>query len=366
MSTTLGLDIGGANLKAADATGRAETTPFPLWKHPDRLAKALRDLLGRFSPAAALAVTMTGELCDCFPGKRQGVAHILAAVEQVAAGRPVHVWTNEGRFVDTARARELALQVAAANWLALATYAGRQVPTGSALLIDVGSTTTDVIPLWHGRPVPSGRTDPERLRSGELVYTGVRRTPLCAVLPGAAAEWFATTLDAHLVLGHLPEDADDRDTADGQPATVAAAEARLARMFCGDLETSTAPERRAVAERAARRQRALLRRAIDRVGRRLPERPRAVVLAGSGEFLARQALPRDAGVRVASLAQELGPDLSTAACAYAVAVLSRLRPDFFPSPLVGEGLGVRGIPTPEERDPPHPNPLPPGEREKEL
>jgi probable H4MPT-linked C1 transfer pathway protein len=321
MTPTLGLDVGGANLKAADAGGRAETVPFPLWKHPDWLADALADVLKRFPPAAALALTMTGELCDCFPGKRQGVAHILDAAERIATERPLHVWTNMGRFVDSTEARQNPLPVAAANWLAAAALAGRWAPSGSALLIDVGSTTTDVIPLLHGRPVPLGRTDPERLHSGELVYTGVRRTPLCALLPGAAAEWFATTLDANLVLGHLPEDPDDRDTADGQPATVAAAEARLARMLCADLETSTAPQRRAVAERAVRRQVELLRRAIARVARRLPERPRTIVLSGSGEFLARQALARDEEVRVASMAQELGPAVSAAACAYAVAVL---------------------------------------------
>jgi probable H4MPT-linked C1 transfer pathway protein len=318
----LGLDIGGANLKAADAGGRAVTVSFPLWKQPDRLADALHDLLEKFSPADALAVTMTGELCDCFPNKRQGVAHILEATERVAAGRPLLIWTNEGRFVDPAAARQRPLPIAAANWLALATIAGRWAPSGAALLIDVGSTTTDIIPLWDGRPVPHGRTDPERMRTGELVYTGVRRTPLCALLPGTAAEWFATTLDVYLVLGNISEDSGDCDTADGRPATVSAAEARLARMRCADLETSTPQECRAMAEEVMVRQSLLLQDAIARVSLRLPQLPRTFVLSGSGEFLARKGLPREEGVRVASLAQELGPDLSTAACAYAVVVLA--------------------------------------------
>jgi probable H4MPT-linked C1 transfer pathway protein len=318
----VGLDIGGANLKAADAGGRALTVPFPLWKQPERLAEALRDLLEKFSPADALAVTMTGELCDCFPNKRQGVAHILEAADRVAAGRPLWIWTHEERFVDAAAARTIPLRVAAANWLALATFAGRWAPSGPALLIDIGSTTADIIPLLDGRPVPHGRTDPERLRFGELVYTGVRRTPLCALLPGTAAEWFATTLDVYLVLGHIPEDAGDRDTADGQPATRAAAEARLARMLCADLETSTPKERRAVAEQAATRQTRILGKAVAQVSGRLPQPPRTFVLSGSGEFLARQISLRDVGLRVASLARELGPALSTAACAYAVAVLA--------------------------------------------
>src|SRR5207253_4244272 len=119
----------------------------------------------------------------------------------------------------------------------------------------VGSTTTDIIPLWDGEPRPLGRTDPERLNSRELVYTGIRRTPVCALMEGdGMAEFFATTLDVYLVLGRIPEDPSDRDTADGRPATRAGAEARVARMICADLETSTADERRKVAERVLLKQ----------------------------------------------------------------------------------------------------------------
>src|SRR5262249_53239624 len=150
----------------------------------------------------------------------------------IAAGKPISVWRNDGRFVDLAVARQVPLQVAAANWLALATYAGRFAPSGPALLLDIGSTTTDVIPLHDGKPTPRGRTDPERLKCGELIYVGVRRTPLCALLGiEGAAEVFATTLDVALILDWIPENPDDCDTADGRPATKAAAHVRLARMM---------------------------------------------------------------------------------------------------------------------------------------
>ena len=321
----LGLDVGGANLKAVHSDGAARSVPFALWRDPAGLPEALRSVRDALPPADVLAVTMTGELCDCFGSKRQGVAAILAAVEAMAGPTPVRVWCNEGRFLDPAKARALALQTAAANWLALATFAGRHAPHGSALLIDIGSTTTDLGPLLHGKPIPSGRTDPERLRSGELVYTGVRRTPLCALLDGSAAELFATTLDAYLLLGGIGEDAADCNTADGRPATRAAAERRLARMLCADLESSTADERRGVAVRAAQRQQEMLRRALIQVLSRLPAPPQTIVLAGEGEFLAAEVcgsfdpLGRAA---VVSLSQKLGPAISQAACAHAVAVLA--------------------------------------------
>jgi probable H4MPT-linked C1 transfer pathway protein len=219
---------------------------------------------------------------------------------------------------------------AASNWLALSTFAGRYVPTGPALLVDVGSTTTDVVPLQDGQPVPRGRTDSERLRSRELVYTGVRRTPLCALLgPRVAAELFATTLDAYLVLGHIPEDPLDRHTADGCPATRAAAHARLARMYCADSSSCTEAETWMLADEVRRCQLLLLAEAVERVARSLPQKPVTLITAGSGEFLiqnlAEQSL--EWSVPIVSLAGRLGPAISEAACAYAVAVLAEEHPD---------------------------------------
>jgi probable H4MPT-linked C1 transfer pathway protein len=318
--TTLGLDVGGANLKAVHSDGTAVNQPFALWREPAGLPAALLRLRELLPSADVLAVTMTGELCDCFESKRDGVAAILDAVEDVAHETPVHVWCNEGRFLDLATARRTPLLAAAANWLALATFAGRFAPQGPALLIDVGSTTTDLVPLEDGKPVPKGRTDPERLRCGELVYTGVRRTPLCALLDGAAAELFATTLDAYLLLGRIAENTQDCNTADGRPATRAAAEARLARMDGADMETSTPNERRQIAERSVQRQQELLRRALAR-----QPLPRTVVLAGEGEFLAADVLSslRELKMaRIVSLNRELAPKISQAACAHAVAVLA--------------------------------------------
>src|SRR5262249_14956690 len=149
---TLGLDIGGANLKAAHTDCTARIEPFALWKSPRGLPAALRNLLEGFAAFHQVAVTMTGELCDCFPTQREGVHAILDAVKEVAGGKAARVWQTEGLFVDPAAARAAPLRTAAANWLALATWAGRLVPVGSSILLDVGSTTTDIVPIRDGRP----------------------------------------------------------------------------------------------------------------------------------------------------------------------------------------------------------------------
>jgi probable H4MPT-linked C1 transfer pathway protein len=324
-ASVIGLDIGGANLKAAHADGAAISQSFPLWKHSAELPEALHALLRRVPSFDALAVTMTGELCDCYETKRQGVNAILDAVTRVAGPAVVRVWQTDGSFVDVATAQTDPHRAAASNWLALATLAGRYARSGPALLLDIGSTTADLIPLREGNPCPRGTTDAARLRYRELVYTGARRTPLCALLgPQFAAEWFATMLDVGLVLGDIPEDSGDIETADGRPATVAAAHARLARMSCQDAETCSVDCTTDLARQARALQVDVLRGALNHVVAELPGPLQTVILAGSGEFLARQVCTklRDGNtMRLISLGDELGPAISTAACAYAVAVL---------------------------------------------
>ncbi len=134
------------------------------------------------------------------------------------------------------------------------------------------------------------------------------------------AELFATTLDVYLTLGQIPEDADDRDTADGRPAMRSFAHARLSRMLGGDPELIHREETLRLAQRVAARQAELLQAAAREVAGKLPEPPRMLITAGSGEFLT-AALLRP-GLAHVSLAEQFGPDISRAACAYAVAALA--------------------------------------------
>jgi probable H4MPT-linked C1 transfer pathway protein len=323
MPEVLGLDIGGANLKAAHSQGVARIVPFPLWKKPQELTEALRALMVDFPAYDLLAITMTGELCDCYASKKDGVLAILSSASQVAGRLPVKVWTTHGRFLSITNARNETLRVAAANWLAAAVFAGRQVSTGAALFIDMGSTTTDIVPLWNGRPVPEGWTDKERLERGELVYTGARRTPVCALLGSKVmAELFATTLDVYLALGLIRENAVDCDSADGRPATRPFAHARLARMLGGDAETVKEEETLALAEMAMEMQRWLVAEAVAKISRRLPEMPQRYVFSGSGTEVLR-AFKLAQAVSIISLADCLAPRLSEAICAYAVALLAK-------------------------------------------
>lgn len=326
MNTVLGLDVGGANLKAATADKRAVSLPFALWKQPDALPAKLAELTSQFPDATEFAVTMTGELCDCYETKRIGVNAILDAVDFAAAGRRVRVWGTDGDWHGVDESRANPLLVAASNWHALATFAGRLVPSGAAVLVDIGSTTTDVIPIRDGVPIALGSTDVSRLASRELVYTGVRRTPACAILgPAFAAEFFATSLDAHLILGTIPEDAANTDTADGRPATCEKAHARLSRMLGGDPEVISTDGTRALSERMVQTQIAQIDDAVNRAVARLESREATLISSGSGEFLVGMLRREGTKPERLSLNAVLGPEVSACAPAYALAVLAGSR-----------------------------------------
>jgi probable H4MPT-linked C1 transfer pathway protein len=327
----LSLDVGGANIKAAHSRGETVSVPFELWRAPQALVEKLEVLAASMPAFDRVVLTMTAELCDCFGSKAEGVRHVLAHVCRMAASRPVDVWCIDGRFQSTAAVEQKPELAAASNWLALAMVAARLVEGAGGLLIDVGSTTTDVIGFQEGRAFPYGRTDFERLRSGELVYAGVRRTPVCALAAhvsfqgeavGVASEFFATTHDVYLVLGETEPDERDRQTADGRPATRAFAEARLARAVCcdlNDLGAAGAQElARAFGGALESRIQVALAQVIARVG--IPVR---VVVAGSGSFLARRLATRlVAPSQVVSLDDIWGTGGSVAACARAVLTLA--------------------------------------------
>lgn len=329
----LGLDIGGANLKIADGRGYAASCFFPLWQRPHDLAEALAELITDAPAAEQLVVTMTGELADCFATKADGVEAILDAVVEVAGERGVGVYLCDGRLVGVEAARAEALLSGASNWHVLAAFAGRYCEGGSGLLLDIGSTTSDIIPIGKNGPRAVGRTDPERLQAGELVYTGVERNPICAVTPvlswrgefcPVAQELFATTSDAYVILGELAEDVDDLNTADGRSRTKPNARGRLARAVCADSTMFSEEDAQRSAEMVRAAQLQQLENAARQVLSCMETPPSEIVLSGHGEFLARELIARlELDCRVVSLSKQLGGEISRCGCAHALAVLVR-------------------------------------------
>jgi len=318
MTGVLGWDIGGVNTKGARvAQGRvmaARAAPYELQRAPAALAPLLRRLAGDLgaAPGDAHAVTMTAELSQLFRTKREGVEFVLDAVASAFAEACVRVWTVDARWLTAAQARREPHTVAAANWAATAHFVARLDP--DCLLIDVGSTTTDIVPITGGVPRAAGRNDTERLREGELVYTGALRTPteaIAATVPvsgrptGVSAEGFALAGDVHLWRGELAPEDYSVPTPDGRPATRVFAGERLARVVCADREMLDDEGIGAIADALWDAQATRLRDAVLQARVRWPGLARAVV-TGLGAFLAAEAARR-AGLQVVHLADHLGP-----------------------------------------------------------
>jgi len=330
----IGWDVGGANIKAA-RVDRSEPAgpvvveqPFALWRDPRRLPDVLIETADRLGGVRTMAATMTAELADCFATKREGVHFVLDALGHAFPGVDLRIYGLDGVFRSIEAARERPHRVAAANWMASATLAAQTFH--DALFIDVGSTTTDIIPLVGGRVVARGRTDPARLRSGELVYTGALRTPVCAVVRAVplrgrrcrvAAECFAVAADAHLWLGDLEEREYTCDTPDGRGRSRVEAGARLARMVCADLDLLTSNDITIMAAAVARAQVQQIAGAIRQVQRRLGRRsPRDAIVVGRGAFIARRAAAA-AGLVVREVVNGDGEGAAYATPASAVACL---------------------------------------------
>jgi probable H4MPT-linked C1 transfer pathway protein len=243
MSVVIGWDIGGVHLKAARAEGGRVTKVVqyasPLRSGTGRLLQAFAEAKKDLGRADRHVITMTGELADTFSSRTEGVQHLanLAARELGS----VVIYAGPAGYVGPKDAGERYADIASANWHACAALIARE--RSHALLIDVGSTTTDIVPIIQGKIVARGYTDAERLAAGELVYTGMvrgfvmataDRAPFRGAWTPLVNEKFATMADVHRILGTLPPDVDLMPTADGRPKTIDASRARLARMLGTD------------------------------------------------------------------------------------------------------------------------------------
>ena len=297
----IGWDIGGANIKVARAHANrlreVRSVPFAIQHTPQALVPTLQRLVRELGapPSEAHAVTMTAELSQYFRTKREGVCFVLDAVASAFPTAAVHAFTVTGNFVPPEFGRDHPLDVGAANWAATATLLARNC--SNTVLIDVGSTTTDIIPICQGIVAAQGRTDPDRLRSSELLYLGAVRTPLEAVvhnipleagMAGIAAEAFALAGDAYVWLGELHPDSYCAPTPDGRPATREFVRERLARAVCADREMLADSAISAIASHVATAQLNRTVQALAQVLRRNPSITRAVT-AGVGSFIAERA-----------------------------------------------------------------------------
>ena len=246
-----GFDIGGANTDLSvvefDENGniiniKTDFSYLPMWNKKDELSRTLLELLGKdMGDIDAVGISMTAELADSYQSKSEGVLDISGMVMETFNLPVAFVGLNG--MMDYESVQENPQELAAANWIATAPLAAYMAP--DSIFIDTGSTTTDIIPIKNGKECAKGRTDLERLATGELVYTGTLRTNVATLVDKVplkdewvrtASELFAVTADVHLVLGNITPEDYTSETPDGADNSRENSLLRLSRVVCGDLD----------------------------------------------------------------------------------------------------------------------------------
>jgi len=341
---TVGWDIGGAHLKAVllDDKGEIDQVlqlPCQLWRGLDQLENAINDALQAFKirhSDAFHAVTMTGELVDFFPNRHVGVIEISnLAAKLLGKETWFYVAQDSGShgFVTLGRVSDVSSHIASANWHASASALAMHVV--DALLIDIGSTTTDIIRIEAGKVKTGDLSDAARMRDDSLVYTGIVRTPVMALaqkLPfegaesNVAAEYFATMADVYRLTGELLPESDMAETADGKGKSALESARRLARMIGHDVEDKPIETWMSLANTCKKLQMNQIKTAMLKHFK--PGAP--IIGAGAGSFLVKQlALDLDLAYQPISIGfpghanLKLKHDLEICFPAYAVAHLAK-------------------------------------------
>ena len=248
IDTYIGWDIGGAHLKVASidqfgAVNFANQLATPLWKGFASLEDAISKIQGQIlDESVTNTITMTAELADIFKDRSSGVKELTRFLSDHFEEDRYHLYAGKDGLIKSNQAEFHIADIASANWHATSSFIAQHVDEG--VLIDIGSTTTDIIPFSSGQLINTAYTDYERLRNNELVYTGIIRTPVIAVvnkifcdgqLQNIAAENFSTMADIYRLTGKLNGQDDMMIAADSAVKTQRDSARRLLRMVGLDL-----------------------------------------------------------------------------------------------------------------------------------
>jgi probable H4MPT-linked C1 transfer pathway protein len=342
----LGLDIGGVNTKASFLKTQNCTIKeyriaieyFPVWKMgKEQLPRVLEKLRKRIVGPTSLdviGITMTAELSDAYLTKREGVNHILDCVTNVFNNVPMFVLSVEAKLLSVGDARKKPLNVASANWAATGWMVSQEVK--NCLIVDVGSTTTSIIPVIKGKNAAQGRTDLEKLRNGELVYSGSLRTNVATIADNipfrkgkvrCSSELFAQSGDVHLLLGNIRKEEYTVETCDGRGKTKRTAMARLARVVCADIEMLTEQEivnmAHYIYDRQLEQIAGGLKQVYGRIKPQLDQEKIPVVVTGLGkDFLAKKAAEKAGFEETIDLSEVFGAKAAVVSPSVGVAIIA--------------------------------------------
>ncbi|TFG03306.1 MAG: hypothetical protein EU539_12375 [Promethearchaeota archaeon] len=359
-STILGLDIGGANTKAALIQFQDhEITKlysyieyFPFWEKtieaiPQMLQRIIIKLIikndYKLSEIDTIAIAMTAELSDAFQTKKEGIITILEALNKVFDKDKLFFISVNNEFIRFEKVKSEPYSVAAANWVSTALFLGNFV--SNCILIDAGSTTIDIIPILKSYPVTQGKDDISRLINHELIYTGGLRATIPSIthfvpfkgqLIRISFEKFALISDVHRILGNISEEHYINDTADNRSKSLQDCYSRLSRILCMDIETISKNELDKIAKFIYDKQIDIIYNELNEFLKNLKERipefetnPLFVITGLSADFLIKRTLEKMGynNIKYFEKITIIPDEISSSAFAVAGALFYQLRKD---------------------------------------
>jgi (4-(4-[2-(gamma-L-glutamylamino)ethyl]phenoxymethyl)furan-2-yl)methanamine synthase len=307
---------------------------FPVWKKKKQLTELLDQIKKTVVNSTVLdgvGITITAELSDAYLTKTEGIHHVLNCVAQVFGDVPVFVLDVEANLLSVEQALKNPLNVSSANWAATGWIVSQIIKNG--IVVDVGSTTTSIIPIINGKVAAHGNTDLEKLQNGELVYSGSLRTNVATIVKDipvkgkktrVCSELFSQSGDLHLILGNISKIDYTAETCDGRGKTKQETMARLARVVSADTDMLTEQEIICIAEFVYEKQVQQIVEGLRQVYERtkLPKEKVKIVVTGLGRnFLAQKAAQKLGFTKITDMKDILNADLAVVSPSVGVALM---------------------------------------------
>ncbi len=238
----LGIDIGGAHTKLIGLDNKksiifVNQLQFPIWKGTENLNNYFKKINKNIGNIPC-GITMTAELCDNFKDRLIGVKKIIKCTKKLKL-KKYYFCNQKNKLLINPDLKS----IASMNWLATAEFIKEKV--SNCIVVDFGSTSTDLILIKDKKIINKYYDDFGRLNNSELVYTGLTRTPTSSLTNKVKinnkdfhvmSEFFSNTADLYRINKLLSKNMDLYPTCDFRSKSIKNSYKRLARNFGIDFK----------------------------------------------------------------------------------------------------------------------------------
>ena len=243
IKTFIGWDIGGSNTKISiikSNKAKSEVHEIELWRDAglSKLKKLISDL-GTNQNGTYHGITLSGEMCDIFPSRENGINTILSFFKKFSSN--TYVYSSSG-FIKLHKIREHK-KVASMNWYSVGEMISKKID--NCIIINMGSTTTDFIMIKNNTIINKREDDFTGINNDELLYTGFLRSPIYALTDEVRVnmisykvipENFSSMADIYQILKIIDIKYDYSSRADRRSKTILNSYKRVARSFGFDFK----------------------------------------------------------------------------------------------------------------------------------